>query len=98
MNSTSTSPDQCQRTPTLAPGPFDAARSLAERYAGVAGVIRAWSCLLRDAGLSVLAPATDLAGGRLLLIDPDGTLHDGAATVNSRHFFDDAQFSMASCT
>src|SRR5262249_350340 len=35
------------------------------------------------------APAPDLAGGRLVLFDPDGTLRDGAAAINSHEFFDD---------
>ena len=32
--------------------------------------------------------ACDLAGGRLLLVDPDGTLSDGAAAPESDGFFD----------
>jgi hypothetical protein len=43
---------------------------------------------LRDVGIHPQEPATDLAGGRLLLFAPDETLSDGAADVSSGGFFD----------
>lgn len=43
---------------------------------------------LRDAGTYPQEPASDLAGGRLLLYAPDETLSDGAADVSSGGFFD----------
>jgi hypothetical protein len=82
-------PEQCLRTLTLQPGPLDDQQSFAERQACVATVIEARSRLLRAAGRYRSKPATDLAGGRLLLFDPDGTLSDGAAVVGSKRFFDD---------
>jgi hypothetical protein len=44
--------------------------------------------LLRDAGVPLPSPATDLGGGRLLLFAPEDSLSDGAAAVHSRLFFD----------
>lgn len=82
-------PEGCLRTPDLKSVSLDDARSLGERQACVATVIEARSRLLREAGLYPSKPATDLAGGRLLLFDPDETLSDGAAAVGSRRFFDD---------
>jgi len=39
-------------------------------------------------GLISLEPVTDLRDGRLLAFDPDGILSDGAASLESRGFFD----------
>jgi hypothetical protein len=86
---TVTDPEGCLRTPDLKPDPLDYHLSLTERQACVATVIQARSRLLRDAGLYPSKPATDLAGGRLLLFDPDETLSDGSAAVVSRRFFED---------
>lgn len=82
-------PEHCLRTPALQPSPLEYMQSLAERRACVATVIDARSQLLRDAGLEPQAPATNLAGGRLVLYMPDGTINDGGAAVYSRRFYDD---------
>jgi hypothetical protein len=82
-------PQRCLRTPALSPGSLQFEQALAERQACVTTVIRERSRLLRAAGRSPAAPAADLAGGRLLLFDPDETLSDGAAAVASQRFFDD---------
>lgn len=82
-------PERCLRTPALDPGPLQYDLSLTERQVFVATAIQARSRLLHDAGLNPPTPATDLAGGRLLLFDPDGTLSDGAAAISSLRFFDD---------
>lgn len=79
-------PEHGLRTPTLRPGPLEYTQSLAERQACVATVIDARSRLLREAGLEPQAPATDLAGGRLVLYTPDGTLNDGGSGVFSEVF------------
>jgi hypothetical protein len=82
-------PEHCLRTPALRPGPLEHTQSLAERQACVSTLIQARSQLLQDAGVSPQTLATDLAGGRLLLFEPDETLSDGGAAVCSRRFFDD---------
>jgi hypothetical protein len=82
-------PEWCLRTPALEPGHLDADLSVSQRLECVAGLVQARSRLLQNAGVYALTPATDLAGGRLLLFDPDGTLSDGGAAVGSRRFFDD---------
>lgn len=82
-------PQWCLRTPDLESGHLTDHLSIIERQACVENVIQARSRLLHAAGMSPLAPATDLAGGRLLLFDPDGSLSDGAAAVGSQGFFDD---------
>lgn len=82
-------PEHSLRTPALHPGSLDYTQSLAERQACVATVIDTRSRLLRNAGLEPQSPATDLAGGRLVLYMPDGTINDGGAAVYSRRFFDD---------
>jgi hypothetical protein len=86
---TITDPQWCLRTPTLEPGQLADGRSFSERQQCVATLIQARSHLLRDAGRSALQSPSDLAGGRLLLFDPDGTLDDGAAAVSSQRYFDD---------
>jgi hypothetical protein len=82
-------PEWSLRTSALDPGPLSFDLSLIERQAYMATVVQARSHLLRDAGLHSLMPATDLAGGRLLLFDLDGSASDGAAANDSRGFFDD---------
>lgn len=88
-HATTADPDRCLRTPALEPGQFDAKLSVKERQECVAHLVQTRSRLLHDAGLSALTPATDLAGGRLLLFDPDGTLWDGAAPASSQGFYGD---------
>ena len=68
-HATTADPDRCLRTPALEPGQFDAKLSVKERQECVAHLVQTRSRLLHDAGLSALTPATDLAGGRLLLFD-----------------------------
>lgn len=82
-------PQRCLRTPALESGNLYHGLSFTERQACVATVIQARSRLLHAAGVSPLAPASDLAGGRLLLFDPNGSLSDGAAAIGSQQFFDD---------
>ena len=82
-------PERSLRTPTLEPGQFNGNLSFIERQECVAHLVQTRSRLLHDAGEYPLTPATNLAGGRLLLFDPDGTLSDGAAAVSSQRFFDD---------
>ncbi len=82
-------PQWCLRTPALESGHLDYGLSFTERQACVATVTQTRSRLLHAAGVSPLAPATDLAGGRLLLFDPNDTASDGAAAVGSQRFFDD---------
>jgi len=89
LRATLADPQWCLRTAALQPGPLHGEQSVAERQACVASVIHARSRLLRAAGRSPSTPVADLAGGRLLLFDPDGTLSDGAAAVSSQRFFDD---------
>lgn len=81
-------PEWCLRTPTVEPGPLDADLSVSQRQECVARLVQSRSRLLQDAG-DPLTPTADLAGGRLLLFDPEETLSDGAAAVASRRFFDD---------
>jgi hypothetical protein len=82
-------PERCLRTPALHARPLRFEPSLAGRQACVTAVIDARSRLLRATGRSPATLASDLAGGRLVLFDPDGTLSDGAAAVDSQRFFDD---------
>jgi hypothetical protein len=82
-------PERCLRTSAVDAGPLQFEHSLAERQACVTAVIDARSRLLRAAGRSPAPLAADLAGGRLVLFDLDGTLSDGAAAVDSQRFFDD---------
>jgi hypothetical protein len=88
-HATLAAPEWCLRTPALEPGQLDAQLSVKERQECVAHLVQTRSRLLHDAGVSPLIPATNLAGGHLLLFDPDGTLSDGAAAVSSGWFFDD---------
>jgi hypothetical protein len=44
--------------------------------------------LVQQISLGPIAPAATLAGGRLLLFDPEGTLSDGAAEASTDGFYD----------
>jgi hypothetical protein len=82
-------PERCLRTTALEPGPLDYHLSVPQRQECVARLVQARSRLLQEAGVYPLTPATELAGGHLLVFYPDETLSDGAAAVGSRRFFDD---------
>lgn len=94
---TTTDPERSLRSPALEPDQLDARLSINERQERVAHLVQTRSHLLHDAGVSLLTPATNLAGGRLLLFDPDGTLSDGAAAVSSGRFFDDENIPPWDC-
>lgn len=81
-------PESCLRSLPLLSRPSLESRSIDERKQAVADITTARAVLLRDAGIHTQEPATNLAGGRLLLFAPDETLSDGAAWVSSRGFFD----------
>src|SRR5262249_40515409 len=94
---TSADPERSLRTPALEPSPLDADRCVTQRQECVARLVQVRSRLLQDAGLHALHPATDLAGGRLLLFARDDTLSDGAAARGSRRFFDDGNVPPWDC-
>jgi hypothetical protein len=60
----------------------------AERQVIVRSMAEARARLLRLAGKYPSAPAEDLAGGRLLVLEPECTVWDGVSGIESEGFFD----------
>jgi hypothetical protein len=89
-------PANSLRTPALRPAVLDETRThchyawgtVPERQALVRTLAEERARRLRWEGRYPAMPADDLAGGRLLIYDPDGNLSDGAAEERTRGFFD----------
>lgn len=82
------SPSNSLRTEELKPQFFVLAESVAERQALVDDLVEKRVKLLRRQGSLRVLPARDLAGGRLLLYDPERNPWDSASFVASFGFFD----------
>ena len=88
-------PRNSLRTPALLPATLDDTRgwrrhrwgSVPEKQAMVSALADERATLLRAENRYPERPAENLAGGCLLLYDPDDTLSDGCAEEESRGFF-----------
>lgn len=76
------------RTRELKPVSFTYAETLAQRQALVEALAEKRLRLMRSAGRFRPLPARHLAGGRLLLYDPDRNTYDSGALVESYGYFD----------
>jgi hypothetical protein len=76
------------RTPELKPRGFKYPATTAQRVKIMERLAETRALLLRDAGLSPRDSGGDLAGGRLLLYDPDGTDSSGGSWATSSGLFD----------
>jgi hypothetical protein len=76
------------RTPELEPRGFEYPATAAQRAEIMERLAETRAALLRDAGLYPTNISGDLAGGRLLLHDPDGSDSSGDSWVSSSGLFD----------
>jgi len=76
------------RTPELEPHSFEYPATGSERSKIMERLAETRAVLLRDAGLYPEDISSDLAGGRLLLYDPDGTDSSGGSWATSSGLFD----------
>ncbi len=76
------------RTPKLRPASFAYAETVAQRQALVEHLAETRLRIMRSEGRFRPLPAHHLAGGRLLLYDPDRNTFDNGALVESYGYFD----------
>jgi hypothetical protein len=76
------------RTPELEPRGFEYPATAAMRAEVMERLAETRAALLRKAGRYPVEISGDLAGGHLLVHDPDGSDSSGGSWVNSKGFFD----------